>query len=891
MKRTLAVILVAILLAFMLPMAALGGEEEGIYEGEYDAGGKRSGHGTWAYHNFLYVGNWVNDMPNGEGILYSNMTVGNGDDRNLIKRVVKSNWVDGRANGELFYSVAMSDGQIHEWDSFRTVNGSPESAVDITITVREDGEEVGSYNMSVSTDWTYFVPLRGEYGIDSAIPAPKPTVEFDAELADQTDDLLAQLEKERSTNGTVHAESGEDDKIGLYEGERDAEGKRSGFGTWAYYNFLYVGIWENDLPNGEGTLYFVEEGVYYNTGTKFSIDHMLHGYWVDGLVEGPVYLTVFGLNIKENGEEFSVTFRINDVKGGRTVGEQFAIGINAREFYQTLDDDVIAGVPPWGYSMDAEVNPETGTPWYLYEKYPTGKLEPPIPHLENTGMGVSPGNLANRNKTAKLGDWVFIANEDYSKKDTVYTLYKMHNDGTQMVKLYESKNYLSPEFQLVDDWLYVDDPHKIRADDFDFTVEENGWIAGQIIDEWEYQIRSFNYPTQSVIRVKLDYSELAVLGNYENDTGISAPPIIYADRDWVYIYRSNRGNYVAPNPAIVSEIIKMKNDGSGEVEIHPIRRGVGGTHPQIVGGRIYYTEEYFVRSRGRGDETAVLSVDVEFSQAPVTLIPRNTDHHITALHVTDDYLYYGLVTTENGQGAIMRSDLDGGNPTLLADGFETGHLIGYGGSYSNGGFNYISIAGDWMVFQTSSGIYKAPPPATYLMRLDGTGLHKLGDPYIPEDAPGIVDSTGKWRYELLEDGTAMILGAGSKLKLTGKLDIPKAVDKITVTAISESAFYGYDGFTGVAIPKGVTTIGDYAFFFCKGLTSVTIPEGVTHIGDGAFQYCEHIRKVSLPASLASVGKLAFANCPSVQLAVAKKNEVFTVVDGVLFDKVRNVVVE
>ncbi len=139
------------------------------------------------------------------------------------------------------------------------------------------------------------------------------------------------------------------------------------------------------------------------------------------------------------------------------------------------------------------------------------------------------------------------------------------------------------------------------------------------------------------------------------------------------------------------------------------------------------------------------------------------------------------------------------------------------------------------------------------MRLDGSDLHKVGEPFVPHDARGITDATGKWRYELLADGTAMILGPGSKLKQAGKLAIPAKVDKIPVAAVGENAFYGYDGFTGVTIPKGVTTIGGNAFFFCKGLTSVTIPEGVTSIGEGAFQWCSKMKKASLPASLTSLG--------------------------------------
>jgi hypothetical protein len=173
--------------------------------------------------------------------------------------------------------------------------------------------------------------------------------------------------------------------------------------------------------------------------------------------------------------------------------------------------------------------------------------------------------------------------------------------------------------------------------------------------------------------------------------------------------------------------------------------------------------------------------------------------------------------------------------------------------------------------------------------LDGSGFCEWNAPPITEG--GLTDAAGKWRYRLLEDGSAMILGMGPKLKPAGKLDIPGKVDKITVTAIGERAFYMQRGFTGLTIPKSITDIGDYAFSGCSGLTSVTLPEGVTAVGDSAFQWCGKLAKVTLPASLTDIGKSAFANCPSIKLSVAKKSEAFMISDGVLYDKVRNKPVE
>ena len=66
----------------------------------------------------------------------------------------------------------------------------------------------------------------------------------------------------------------------------------------------------------------------------------------------------------------------------------------------------------------------------------------------------------------------------------------------------------------------------------------------------------------------------------------------------------------------------------------------------------------------------------------------------------------------------------------------------------------------------------------------------------------------------------------------GVFNIPDAI-----TAISDSAFYGYAGLTSVVIPDSVTSIGTGAFDDCTGFTSITIPDSVTSIGRWAFRGC------------------------------------------------------
>ncbi len=86
---------------------------------------------------------------------------------------------------------------------------------------------------------------------------------------------------------------------------------------------------------------------------------------------------------------------------------------------------------------------------------------------------------------------------------------------------------------------------------------------------------------------------------------------------------------------------------------------------------------------------------------------------------------------------------------------------------------------------------------------------------------------------------------------------------------------GYTGSGGaVTIPDtidglSVASIGNYAFIYCSSLTSVAIPNSVTSIGDGVFSRC---------TSLTSI-------------MVDSLNSVYSSVDGVLFNKSSNTLIQ
>lgn len=122
--------------------------------------------------------------------------------------------------------------------------------------------------------------------------------------------------------------------------------------------------------------------------------------------------------------------------------------------------------------------------------------------------------------------------------------------------------------------------------------------------------------------------------------------------------------------------------------------------------------------------------------------------------------------------------------------------------------------------------------------------------------------------------------------------IPREVNGIPVTGISEKAFYNHEKLRAVEIPESVTYIGREAFAGCNNLKAIEIPSSVTEIdawafkgclglekivfldswgevgkdralekiGQGAFSNCSKIKNVTIPAQLKVLGEWAFSDC-------------------------------
>lgn len=152
-----------------------------------------------------------------------------------------------------------------------------------------------------------------------------------------------------------------------------------------------------------------------------------------------------------------------------------------------------------------------------------------------------------------------------------------------------------------------------------------------------------------------------------------------------------------------------------------------------------------------------------------------------------------------------------------------------------------------------------------------------------------------YKYTLPEDGTAEIVGYTSS---AGKVLIPDTLDGKTVTRIRDNPFSGCHNLKKISVsPENgfFATIDDVLFRKsdktliayppAKLAETYTIPQGVQRIGEGAFKSCTSLTDVTIPDSVVEIENNPFYGCTSlIQITVSPKNTIFSVNNGVLFDK-------
>ena len=91
------------------------------------------------------------------------------------------------------------------------------------------------------------------------------------------------------------------------------------------------------------------------------------------------------------------------------------------------------------------------------------------------------------------------------------------------------------------------------------------------------------------------------------------------------------------------------------------------------------------------------------------------------------------------------------------------------------------------------------------------------------------------------------------------------------------------GCKSTIIPNSVTTISDFAFLGCTGLTGITIPNSVTTINDGAFQDCTGLTSITLGNSVTTIGYYAFYGCSGLTGALTIPNSTTSICEGAFYD--------
>lgn len=137
----------------------------------------------------------------------------------------------------------------------------------------------------------------------------------------------------------------------------------------------------------------------------------------------------------------------------------------------------------------------------------------------------------------------------------------------------------------------------------------------------------------------------------------------------------------------------------------------------------------------------------------------------------------------------------------------------------------------------------------------------------------VADTSGNFKYSVLNDNTAVITGYTGKEE---KITIPETIGGHTVTEIGKKAFQGY-GYYGDFLLKSVTfnkslkKIGERAFEE-TALEKVTFNEGLEEIGKKAF-YITFMESIKLPSTLKYLRAGCFKNSGLTSVDVPKSVKV------------------
>ncbi len=134
---------------------------------------------------------------------------------------------------------------------------------------------------------------------------------------------------------------------------------------------------------------------------------------------------------------------------------------------------------------------------------------------------------------------------------------------------------------------------------------------------------------------------------------------------------------------------------------------------------------------------------------------------------------------------------------------------------------------------------------------------------------------------VIEIGSSAFYGCN---KLTG------IVMPVSVTTMDYNAFRDCTGLKKVTLSKKLTGIDSYCFYGCSSIESIDIPDSVEFICESSFNYCTSLKSINFGEGVSSIhfdgGIISyFYGCINLeQITVSANNQVYSSVDGVLYNK-------
>lgn len=105
-------------------------------------------------------------------------------------------------------------------------------------------------------------------------------------------------------------------------------------------------------------------------------------------------------------------------------------------------------------------------------------------------------------------------------------------------------------------------------------------------------------------------------------------------------------------------------------------------------------------------------------------------------------------------------------------------------------------------------------------------------------------------------------------------------------SIEDDVFSVCKELTSITIPEGVTAIGNMAFLYCEKLVSVNLPNSLERIGEESFSDCNSLEQIYIPANVREIDPIAFWHSDNIKkFIVSEDNETYSSTDdGMLLNK-------